>query len=357
MSKLYNKIIRPLLFRLSPETAHEVGIEAMKLGLSSWAAPAGDAVDFGEIERFGLKFRSPLGMAAGFDKNGVVVDQLGALGFGFVEVGTVTFDPQKGNEKPRLFRLPEDKALINRLGFNNDGAERVMERIGSLNANCVIGVNIGKNKDVPNEEAVENYLKSFDLASGVADYIAINISSPNTPGLRELQKSENLEELLGALQKRNREHSSAPLLVKIAPDLMESEIGATVDVCLRLEIDGIIATNTTVGRNGLSTGKRVIENIGAGGLSGKPLQKRSNEVISNIYKYSGGRLRVIGVGGVFTAEDAFDKIAAGACLVQAYTGFIYGGPSFARDINTGLERILKEKGFETIDEAVGSAAL
>jgi dihydroorotate dehydrogenase len=355
MSKLYNNIIRPLLFRLSPETAHELGIEAMKLGLSSWAAPAGKAANFGEIERFGLKFKSPLGMAAGFDKNGAVVGQLGALGFGFVEVGTVTFDPQKGNEKPRLFRLPEDKALINRLGFNNDGTARVVERLKSIERNTVVGINIGRNKDVPNEEAVENYLKSFDLAVEAADYVAVNISSPNTPGLRELQKAENLEELLSALQKRNKELSGKPLLVKIAPDVTESEIEAIVDICLALEISGIIATNTTVGRDGLLTGKDVIESIGAGGLSGKPLQKRSDEVISKIHKYSGGKLPVIGVGGVFTAQDAFDKVAAGACLVQAYTGFIYGGPSFATDINSGLERILKEKGFETIDEAVGSA--
>jgi dihydroorotate dehydrogenase len=350
MSKLYNNIIRPLLFKLSPETAHELGLEAMKLGLSSLAAPAGNAVDFGDIRRFGLEFKSPLGMAAGFDKNGVVVNQLGALGFGFVEVGTVTFDPQKGNEKPRLFRLPEDKALINRLGFNNDGAARVVERLKSIKRTTVVGINIGRNKKVPNEEAVENYLKSFDLAVEAADYVAVNISSPNTPGLRELQKAEHLEELLSALQKRNAELGPKPLLVKIAPDVTEGDVEAIVDICLALEISGIIATNTTVGRYGLSTDT---SDIGAGGLSGKPLRKRSNEVISKIFKYSAGKLPVIGVGGVFTAQDAFDKIAAGACLVQAYTGFIYEGPSFAADINSGLERILKEKGFATIDEAVG----
>jgi dihydroorotate dehydrogenase len=230
-----------------------------------------------------------------------------------------------------------------------------MDRLAALDANCVIGVNIGKNKDVPNEEAVENYLRSFDLAVEAADYVAVNISSPNTPNLRELQKAENLEDLLGALQKRNKELSHVPLLVKIAPDITESEIEAIVDICVGLEISGIIATNTTVGRDGLSTDKKVIESIGAGGLSGKPLQQLSNGVISKIYKYSGGKLPVIGVGGVFSAEDAFDKIAAGACLVQAYTGFVYGGPSFAADINSGLERILKERGFATIDEAVGSA--
>ena len=303
MSKLYNKVIRPLLFRLSPETAHELGIEAMKLGLSSWAMPAGEAVNFGRIERFGLEFDSPLGMAAGFDKNGVVVNQLGALGFGFVEVGTVTYHPQKGNEKPRLFRLPGDKALINRLGFNNEGTARVVARLKSIERNCVIGVNIGRNKDVPNEEAVENYLKSFDLAVETADYVAVNISSPNTPGLRELQKAENLEELLNALQNRKAELGPKPLLVKIAPDVTEGEIEAIVDICMRLEISGIIATNTTVGRDGLVTDT---SGIGVGGLSGKPLQKRSDEVISKIYKYSSGSCRS-SRRGVFRGRPLKDR--------------------------------------------------
>lgn len=352
MSKFYNNLIRPLLFKLSPETAHELGIGSMKLGLSSLVSGAAAFQDFGEIRRFGLSFRGPLGMAAGFDKNGVVVNELAGLGFGFVEVGTVTFEPQKGNERPRLFRLPNDRALINRLGFNNEGTVRVVERLKKIRPACVLGVNIGRNKDVPNEEAVENYLKSFDLATEVADYIAVNISSPNTPDLRELQRAENLEDLLGALQKRNKELSAKPLLVKIAPDLTDREIESIVDVCTGLGIAGVIATNTTVSREGLITD---VESIGAGGLSGKPLQERSNEVISRIHRYSGGKLPVIGVGGVFTAEDAFEKIAAGACLVQAYTGFIYHGPSFASDINAGLAKILEKRGFPKIDDAVGSA--
>lgn len=357
MPKFYDKIIRPALFSLSPETAHEVGIESLRLGLASKSAQNLMAArtsswDLGEIERFGLTFKNPLGMAAGFDKNGIVVNQLGALGFGFVEVGTVTFEPQKGNEKPRLFRLPKDGALINRLGFNNQGTMRVVERLRKIDRNCVVGVNIGKNKDVPNEEAIANYLKSFDLVHGVADYVAVNISSPNTPNLRELQKAENLQELLRALQTRNRELVAKPLLVKIAPDLSEGEIESIVDICLRSEISGVIATNTTVQRDGLVSNT---ENIGAGGLSGNPVRERSNEVIAKIYKYSGGKLPIIGVGGIFTAEDAFEKIAAGASLVQAYTGFIYGGAMFARDVNAGLVRIIKERGFKTLDEAVGSA--
>ena len=375
MSKLYEKLIRPALFNLPPETAHEFGVEALKLGLNSkfvqdLAAKRFACESFGEIERFGLKFKNPLGIAAGFDKNGVVVNQLSALGFGFVEVGTVTFNPQKGNEKPRMFRLPEDKALINRLGFNNEGTASVVERLKRIQPNCVLGVNIGKNKDVPNEEAIENYLASFDLAFEVADYIAVNVSSPNTPNLRELQKAENLEELLGELQKRNKVQSIAfrrlnraeksdegdtlnlkPLLVKIAPDLNESEVEAIVDIAQRLNLAGIIATNTTISRENLKT--KINE---TGGLSGKPLQKVSNEVIQKIYKYSKGKLPIIGVGGIFTAQDAFEKIAAGASLIQAYTGFIYGGMSFARQINTGLTGILQERGFKNLDEAIGSQA-
>lgn len=355
MSKIYKKLVRPILFNISPETAHEFGIEALKIGLSTTFAQNviakrfASGKSFGKIERFGLTFKNPLGIAAGFDKNGVVVNQLTALGFGFVEVGTVTFHSQKGNEKPRLFRLPEDKALINRLGFNNEGAAKVVERLKKIQPNCVLGVNIGKNKDVPNEEAIENYLQSFDLASEVADYIAVNVSSPNTPNLRELQKAENLEELLSELQKRNRELSAKPLLVKIAPDLHESEIEVIVDIALRLDLAGIIATNTTISRENLKTKPNEI-----GGLSGKPLQKKSNEIIKQIYKCSKGKLPIIGVGGIFSAEDAFEKIAAGACLLQAYTGFVYQGLTFALDVNLGLAKILQTKGFANLNEAVGS---
>ncbi|MEO8072597.1 MAG: quinone-dependent dihydroorotate dehydrogenase [Acidobacteriota bacterium] len=350
----YQSIIRPLLFRLPTETAHEFGIEALKFGLSSkfaqdFSAKRFACESFGGLSRFGLKFKNPLGIAAGFDKNGKVVIQLAALGFGFVEVGTVTFDPQKGNEKPRLFRLPEDKALINRLGFNNEGAAKVAERLKKPNRNCVVGVNIGKNKDVPNEEATENYLKSFELAHEVADYIAVNVSSPNTPNLRELQKAENLEDLLGAIQKRNVELSAKPLFVKIAPDLNEYEIENIVDIALKLNLAGIIATNTTIDRKNIQT-----KTNETGGLSGKPLQTRSNEVISKIYRYSNGKLPIIGVGGVFTAEDAFEKISCGACLIQAYTGFIYQGFTFAHDLNFGLLKILNEKGFTNLDDAIGS---
>ena len=354
------------MFRLDAETAHEIGIESMRLGLSGLFT-GGRPESSGEVERFGLRFSSPLGVAAGFDKNGVVVNQLAALGFGFVEVGTVTLKPQKGNEKPRLFRLPEDHALINRLGFNNDGARIVADRLKRLDRRCIVGVNIGKNKDVPNEEAVENYLACLDIVYDVADYITVNISSPNTPGLRELQHGEHLETLLGALVKRISNAEIAenaelvnnspprlrkPLLVKIAPDLTTAEIEEIVDICLDLGVSGIVATNTTVSRDGLKT--RDAESLGPGGLSGRPLTARSTDVISTIYRRSKARLPIIGVGGIFTAQDAFEKIAAGASLIQAYTGFVYGGPSFARTINRGLLRILKERGFTRLDDAVGS---
>lgn len=369
MSLLWKKIIRPIAFGLEAERAHEIGIKALKSGL---ATPfyCDDDFGFGEIERFGLKFVNPLGMAAGFDKNGVVVNQLASLGFGFVEVGTVTLRPQKGNPKPRLFRLPQDQALINRLGFNNDGAEVVAERLSKLKRRCIVGVNIGKNKDVPNEEAVENYLSCFEVVHPVAGYVAINISSPNTPNLRELQAAKYLEMLLAAITGRNAgvneracdagstllnsrvSARSIPILVKIAPDLTNVEIESVIDVCISHKVDGVIATNTTISRDGLKT--QGVDQFGAGGLSGKPLTARSNEVVSTIYRYSKGKLPIIGVGGIFSAEDAFAKIAAGASLLQAYTGFVYAGPTFASEVNRGLGEILKSRGFASVDEAVGS---
>lgn len=355
---IYKSIIRPILFKLPTETAHELGINAMRYGLSSEflqnnLAKRNECSEFGELERFGLRFKNPFGIAAGFDKNAVVANQLSAFGFGFIEVGTTTFYPQKGNEKPRLFRLPKDLALINRAGFNNEGTKAAVERLKKSRPNCVLGFNIGKNKDVPNDEAVENYLQSFLLACEVADYVAINVSSPNTPNLRELQKAENLEELLKTLQTNNL--GKIPLLVKIAPDLSEGEIEAIVDICFRQNLAGIIATNTTVSRKNLITEN--VESFGSGGLSGKPLTVRSTKVISVICKYSKGKLPIIGVGGIFDENDAFEKICAGASLLQAYTGFVYQGLSFARKVNFGLAKLLKEKGFANLDEAVGSSCI
>lgn len=387
MSKLWQKLIRPAMFSLEAETAHELGMAALRYGLTpavglSDADAAVNSSVFGPIERFGLRFANPLGLAAGFDKNGVAVGALADLGFGFVEVGTVTLRPQPGNPKPRLFRLPADQALINRLGFNNDGAMAVAKRLEGIERRCIIGVNIGKNKDVPIDEATENYVKCLEVVHQIADYIAINISSPNTPNLRKLQNADNLDELIGSLQARNIVLSSAvlspaalspafrrqtrepdthddgtqpakPLLVKIAPDLTDAEIESIVDIAIKHNVAGIIATNTTISREALKT--RDVASLGAGGLSGRPLTMRSTRVISTIYKAAKGKLPIIGVGGIFTPEDAFDKIAAGASLLQAYTGFIYGGPRFAVETNNGLAQILKEKGFKSLDEAVGSA--
>lgn len=319
------------MFGLDAERAHEIAIRVLRLGLAAPFYVDDPSFGFRPIDLFGLKFTNLLGVAAGFDKNGIVVNQLASLGFGFVEVGTVTFRPQAGNPKPRLFRLPDDQALINRLGFNNDGAEAVAKRLANLERKCVIGVNIGRNKDVSNDDAVSNYLACFDIVHPVADYVAVNVSSPNTPGLRELQRHDNLEELLAVLQDRNTQLKRKPLLVKIAPDLDLDEIRSITDMCIKYEIDGIIATNTTVARTDLKS--KHADEIGQGGLSGRPLFGRSNEIVTAIHEHTAGELPIVGVGGVFGAGDAFAKIQAGASLVQAYTGFIYGGPRFAAATN------------------------
>lgn len=355
MGKFFKKLIRPALFALPPEAAHDFGIGVLRCAL---AAPVARRIaarrfraefPFGPVRAFGLDFGNPIGIAAGFDKNARAVDQLAAIGFGFVEAGTVTLRPQPGNDKPRLFRLPADLALINRFGFNNDGAQTVAARLLAAHRECVIGVNIGKNKDIPLDSAIADYVECLRTVFGVADYIAVNVSSPNTPDLRDLQRVESLETLLAELMAVNRELGPKPLLVKIAPDLGPEEIEAVAGVALDLGLAGIIATNTTTKRDGL----RYDPNE-AGGLSGAPLRDLSTEVVARIYRSTGGRLPIIGVGGVFTSADAFRKIAAGATLVQAYTGFVYGGPGFARSIVEGLAAILSEQGFVRYGEAIGS---
>lgn len=358
MSSFYNNLIRPLLFRIDPERAHEMTLKALEVGLNSKIAKKTaerlyGSPDFRGIERFGLTFSNPVGVAAGFDKNGKVVGQLGALGFGFVEVGTLTLEPQKGNEKPRLFRLPKDQALINRLGFNNEGVEAAVERLTVNRPEGIIGINIGKNRDVPVEAAAEDYLKCFEFARKAADYIVVNISSPNTPGLRDLQASKHFEELINTLQTANNVGGrSIPLLVKIAPDITESALKDICDISIQYGISGIVATNTTVSREGLCSPEGL--RAETGGLSGKPIFSRSNEVISSVFRHTAGRLPMIGVGGIFNGRDAFEKIRAGASLVQAYTGFVYSGPSFARIVNTELLRLLNENGFENLDDAIGT---
>jgi dihydroorotate dehydrogenase len=364
---VYRSFLRPILFRLPPETAHKLALDSLSFFLGPRTirnfVARRSPVAFDPIERFGLKFRNPVGLAAGFDKNGTSAPELAALGFGFIEVGTVTNEAQPGNPQPRLFRLPRDRALINRLGFNNCGARQLAENIRRRRPDCVIGVNIGKSRSVTIEEAIADYLASFDAVYGVADYIAVNVSSPNTPNLRELQTADLLEKLLASLQQRNRElaapNSSSqlkPLHLKIAPDLSRSEIESIVEIASNHSVAGIIATNTTIRREELQTSSERIEAIGAGGLSGAPLQDRSNRVIATIYKITRGRLPVIGVGGVFTAADAWEKICAGASLIQLYTGFIYEGPGVARRINQGLAAIMKREKFNSLDEAVGCRA-
>jgi len=313
------------------------------------------------ISRFGLTFENPVGLAAGFDKNGIALRPLASLGFGFIEAGTVTFHPQPGNPRPRLFRLAEDQALINRAGFNNDGAAAFAKRVEHNRPDCVLGVSIGKSKITPLEEATEDYLASFELVYKVADYIAVNVSSPNTPQLRELQQSQQLSALLSALQTRGseleqRHQKRVPLLVKLSPDLERRDLEMIVAVIENLKIEGIIATNTTISRQNLRTNAQRVKAAGEGGLSGKPLKTRSTQMIAELFELTTGRVPIIGVGGIFTAEDTWEKICAGASLVQLYTGFIYQGPNIAHDINEGLAKILAREGFATLDDAVGCRA-
>jgi dihydroorotate dehydrogenase len=364
---LYRSLLRPLLFKLPPETAHEFALRALSLGLGTAALrrlargrTAG--AHFGELRRFGLSFKNPVGVAAGFDKNGHVAPQLAALGFGFVEVGTVTNLPQPGNPRPRLFRLPLDRALVNRQGFNNEGAEALARRLAHARPGCVLGVNIGKSRAVPVEEATADYLASFETVRPHADYVTVNVSSPNTPGLRELQRADLLSALLGALQRRNRELADAesgrpvPLLVKVAPDLDAGARELIVDAARGAAVAGIIATNTTIARAGLRTDAARVAACGEGGLSDAPLRERSTRLVAALRRLTRGALEIIGVGGIFTAEDAWEKICAGAGLVQLYTGFVYEGFGVARRINEGLAARLELHGFRTLDEAVGCRA-
>ncbi len=365
---LYRTLLRPLLFRLPPETAHELALHALSNGAAARAlrrvaglreeAPS----RFGELRRFGLKFKNPVGLAAGFDKNGVALEGLAALGFGFIEAGTVTSLPQPGSPRPRLFRLPLDCALVNRQGFNNEGAAALARRIERGRPDCVLGVNIGKSRVVAIEDATADYLASFEAVRARADYVAVNVSSPNTPGLRELQRADLLSALLGELQRRNRELSEregrapVPLLLKVAPDLGSGELELIVDVARRASVAAIIATNTTVSREGLRTDAARVESFGAGGLSGAPLRSRSTQIVAALRRLTRGSPEFVGVGGVFSAEDAWEKICAGASLVQLYTGFIYEGAGVVSRINEGLVAILEGEGFRTLDDAVGCRA-
>lgn len=362
---LYRSLLRRLLFRLPPETAHELALHflANDFGLTRLAAGS-IPQPFGHLERFGLKFSNPVGLAAGFDKDGIALKGLAALGFGFIEAGTVTFHPQPGNERPRLFRLPEDLALINRAGFNNKGAVAFARQVAQSKAKrpYVLGVSIGKSRITPLEDAIEDYLKTFEVIYPVADYVAVNVSSPNTPGLRSLQQAQQLESLLTALQSRNEELGKTidsprlPLLLKISPDVSSAELEDIVAVVKKTSIAGIIATNTTTSRSGLKSSAQQIQACGEGGLSGSPIRKHSSNVIAKLYQMTSGSIPIVGVGGIFTAEDAWEKICAGASLIQLYTGFIYRGPGIVREINAGLKEILDREGIVALDQAIGCGA-
>jgi dihydroorotate dehydrogenase len=358
---VYRSLLRPLLFCLPPETSHHLALSSLRLvkPINSLIFKETEIPSL-KIKLFGLTFANPVGLAAGFDKDGIALQELAALGFGHIEAGTVTYHAQPGNPRPRLFRLPKDQALINRAGFNNQGAAAFAERVRAARPKCILGVSIGKSKITPLENAVDDYLASFDIVYNVADYIAVNVSSPNTPQLRELQRTEQLTALLMALQKRNHELRNrtnrtepVPLLVKISPDVDTTELEMIVDVVKRLNIDGIIATNTTISRDNLSSSSKEVADCGEGGLSGQPLKKRSTDLIATIYRLTDGQIPIIGVGGVFTAADAWEKIRAGASLVQLYTGFIYQGPCIVKQINAGLLKLMKRDGFETLEYAVG----
>src|ERR1043166_5683576 len=356
---VYRSLVRPILFHLPPETAHHLALKSLSLIkpinsiIASRCRPAHSLA----VNLFGLKFSNPVGLAAGFDKDGVALTELAALGFGHIEAGTVTYHAQPGNPKPRLFRLPKDQALINRAGFNNQGAASLVEHFRSnRRPNCVLGVSIGKSKITPMESAIDDYLASFDLVYEVADYIAVNVSSPNTPHLRELQQAEQLHGLLTALQNRNRDlplrnkrSRAMPLLVKLSPDLTTPELEMIIEVVQELKIDGVIATNTTIGRRNLQSSMQNINACGETGLSGKPLASRSTEMVADLFRLTRGKLPIIGVGGIFTAADAWEKIAAGASLVQLYTGFIYQGPCVAKAINDGLAMLIDQAGFENLE--------
>ena len=340
---MYKTLLRPLLFLFDPEKVHHFAQTLVKFLFKvpgvRWLSRQVWCVENPALKRevFGLTFPNPVGLAAGFDKDARLVDELADMGFGFVEIGTLTPKPQPGNPKPRLFRLPADQGLINRMGFNNEGVEMAVERLRKRKNKVIIGGNIGKNKITPNERAIEDYLTCFHALYPVVDYFVVNVSSPNTPGLRELQEKEPLKQLLRHVREENSQMPlPKPILLKIAPDLNNEQLDDIVDIVQEIKIDGIIATNTTIDRNGLATGEAAIAKMGQGGLSGRPVKARATKVIRYIHEKSGGSIPIVAVGGIFSGQDALEKLEAGACLVQVYTGFVYEGPAIIKKINTFL---------------------
>lgn len=338
---MYKSIIKPILFLISPEKAHKLTVNLLKILLAipgvKWIFEKSLSVGKynSEIEIAGLKFPNRVGLAAGFDKDGKYYEEMSALGFGFIEIGTVTPLSQPGNDRPRLFRLPNDSALINRMGFNNDGVDEMVSRLKNRKkSGIIIGGNIGKNKVTPNENAVQDYIICFERLYDYVDYFVVNVSSPNTPGLRTLQEKEPLKKILSQLMDLNRSKPrQKAVFLKIAPDMTDDQLDDIIEVVEATKLDGIIATNTTISREGLTTS---VDHIGAGGLSGKPLRERSTEVIRYLHEKTDGQLTIIGVGGIYSTEDAIEKIQAGASLVQLYSGLIYEGPSLIKKINKKL---------------------
>jgi dihydroorotate dehydrogenase len=361
---LLYRLFRSLLFSFQAETAHRLTLGALRwfslLPGSLWLM----RLLFGvsdprlRLKALGLDLASPIGLAAGLDKDAEVFEAFGAMGFGFVEVGTVTSLAQPGNPEPRLFRLPQDRALLNRMGFNNHGSAAAARKLSGPRK-TVVGANIGRSKVTPNEQAVADYVTSTELLGPHADYMVINVSSPNTPNLRELQAVETLRPLISGVQqalKRAVPARHVPLLLKIAPDLHDQDIDAIADLALELGIDGLIATNTTISRAGLTTPQKDVEALGAGGISGEPLKERSLQVLRRLRGRVGNRLVLVAAGGIATADDAWQRILAGATLVQVYSAFIYGGPGLPGQIARGLQKRLSDTGFANISEAIGRGA-
>lgn len=343
---MYTSVIRPLLFLIGPEKVHHLVLSILRTGgrLPGFNSILASTLKFRhrKLERtlFGIRFENPVGLAAGFDKDARLIDEMASMGFGFVEIGTLTPKPQPGNDKPRLFRLPDDEALINRMGFNNEGVAAAVNRLKKRNSKIIVGGNIGKNKVTPNELAIDDYVACFHSLDPYVDYFVINVSSPNTPGLRALQEKEPLQKLLSTMKQLSlKSPRPKPVLLKIAPDLNEEQLRDVVEILLSTGTDGVIATNTTISRDGLKTDRAVVEQIGSGGLSGKPLRARATEVIRYLRSNLGPDYPIIGVGGIMNANDALEKLNAGANLVQLYTGFIYEGPGLIKAINKAIVKI------------------
>ena len=343
---MYRYIIRPVLFLFSPESVHHFIVIIIKIafrlpGISTLIEKFFNVKHPGlQREFMGLKFENPVGLAAGFDKNGTFFNEFSSFGFSFIEVGTITPKGQPGNPKPRSFRLTKDRALINRMGFNNIGVQEAIKNLKRRKQGLIIGGNIGKNTLTPNEKAVEDYEYCFRELYNYVDYFVVNVSCPNITDLSELQDQDALEKILGRLVTiRKKQSVYRPVLLKISPDLNNKQLDQVIDIHFKIGIDGIVATNTTIQRNGLKTDREKVRKIGNGGLSGRPLTERSAEVIRYIHAKSDGKIPVIGVGGIMTVEDAVEKLKAGATLIQVYSGFIYNGPGFVKKINKALLEI------------------